>query len=74
LVTALLEMQDRPWGECNKGKALTQNKLARMLKLMASRRKPCGTVAKAKGYERKDFADAFSRYLSLRNRGTVHIE
>jgi hypothetical protein len=25
-------MQDRPWGECNKGEALTQNKLARMLK------------------------------------------
>jgi putative DNA primase/helicase len=75
LVTALLEMQDRPWGECNKGKALTQNKLARMLKPYGVATKTLRNgYAKAKGYERKDFADAFNRYIPLHNRGTVHIE
>jgi putative DNA primase/helicase len=65
LVTALLEMQDRPWGECNKGKALTQNKLARMLKPYGVATKTLRNgVAKAKGYGRKDFTDAFNRYLS----------
>jgi Protein of unknown function (DUF3631) len=30
--------------------------------------------AKAKGYKRKDFTDAFNRYLPLHNCGNVHIE
>ena len=29
LVGALAAMTERPWGECNHGKALTQNQLAR---------------------------------------------
>ena len=32
LIAALVAMTDRPWGECNHGKALTQNQLARRLK------------------------------------------
>jgi Protein of unknown function (DUF3631) len=74
LVTALLEVQDRPWGECNKGKALTQNKLARMLKPYDVSTKTLRIGAgKAKGYKRNDFTDAFNRYLPLHNLGTVHI-
>jgi Protein of unknown function (DUF3631) len=31
LVAALVAMADKPWGECNHGKPLTQNGLARQL-------------------------------------------
>jgi hypothetical protein len=66
LVDALVTMTDRPWGECNHGKAITQNGLARRLK-------PFGIVPKtvrvgnvtAKGYLLEPFAKAFERYLSL---------
>ena len=37
LVCRLVAMEDRPWGECNRGKALTQNELARRLKAFGIR-------------------------------------
>jgi putative DNA primase/helicase len=73
LVAALVAMSDRPWGECNHGKALTQNQLARRLKNFGVHTKkmrlaPGGT---AQGYELAAFADAFSRYISGFQSGTT---
>jgi Protein of unknown function (DUF3631) len=64
LVDALVAMADKPWGECNHGKPLTQNGLARRLKGFGIFHKKLriggGTP---NGYERAAFDDAFSRYL-----------
>jgi uncharacterized protein DUF3631 len=61
LVAALVAMPERPWGECNHGKALTQNGLARKLrgtpKMVGPREK------RVSGYDPQSFADAFNRYL-----------
>jgi hypothetical protein len=67
LCEALAEIEDRPWGEYGKAqKNLSQNQLARLLKPFTigshSVRLADGTTPK--GYERKDFADAFTRYLT----------
>jgi putative DNA primase/helicase len=64
LVAALVAMTDRPWSECNHGKALTQNQLARRLK-------PFGIGPKTirvdgdqlKGYEVDAFSESFTRYI-----------
>jgi Protein of unknown function (DUF3631) len=79
LVNALVSMADRQWGECNHGKALTQNQLARRLKPfgIAPKTLRIGTGT-AKGYLRESFEDAFNRYLSPKyprsNRNTVISE
>jgi hypothetical protein len=57
-------MCDRPWGECNRGKALTQNWLARRLKPFGVHPKNVGPKRdQAKGYTLESFADAFKRYI-----------
>jgi Protein of unknown function (DUF3631) len=64
LTKGLLALSDRPWGECNRGKPLTQNKLARWLKEFEIRPKDIGPKTdRVKGYECKAFADAFKRYI-----------
>jgi hypothetical protein len=64
LVGALIAMQDRPWGECNHGKALTQNLLARKLKAFGIAPKKVGPETKrVSGYLFESFADAFNRYI-----------
>jgi len=64
LVAALIAMTDRPWGECNHGKALTQNQLARRLKPYGIRPADMRAGQRVvRGYDHDDFADAFSRYL-----------
>jgi Protein of unknown function (DUF3631) len=64
LVAALVAMADKPWGECNHGKALTQNSLARRLKAFGVLPKMVGPEHKrVKGYMLEAFADAFSRYI-----------
>jgi Protein of unknown function (DUF3631) len=64
LVSALVAMTDRPWGECNHGKALTPNQLARRLRPFGVRPKDVGPEHKrVKGYAVESFADAFARYL-----------
>jgi hypothetical protein len=68
LTAALAELETAPWGEWSNGKAITQPKLARLLR-------PFGVMPytirigdrTAKGYERADFSDAFSRYLPVEN-------
>jgi putative DNA primase/helicase len=64
LVAALVAMADRPWGECNHGKPLTQNGLARRLKGFGISPKHVGPKNnRINGYELIAFKDAFSRYL-----------
>jgi putative DNA primase/helicase len=64
LVDALVAMADRPWSECNHGKPITQNWLARRLKDFGIRPAMTGPETKrVSGYKRGDFGDAFTRYL-----------
>jgi hypothetical protein len=66
LVAALVAMPERPWGECNHGKALTQNGLARKLRGFKITPKMVGPKEKrVSGYDPQSFADAFNRYLPL---------
>jgi hypothetical protein len=64
LVAALGAMHDRPWGECNRGKALTQSWLARWLRPFGVHPKNVGPkYDRAKGYTLESFADVFKRYI-----------
>lgn len=64
IITALLEIEDRPWQESNHGKPLSPPQLARLLK-------PYGVEPRVvrlgertqRGYWFDDLNDAFSRYL-----------
>ncbi len=74
LVAALTAMADRPWYECNHGKAITQNWLARRLKDFGIR--PLMTGPKTKrvsGYQKTDFEDAFARYVPNTPFQTSHL-
>ncbi len=63
LVNALVAMADRPWCERNHDKALTQNGLARRLKLFSVRPKNIGPEhSRFKGYSLEALSDAFARY------------
>lgn len=65
LVETLCLVDDTPWGECNHGKPITQNWLARRLKDFGVHTKNERNGAKVpKAYFRADFSDAFERYLS----------
>jgi len=65
LVDLLLRDKTRPWDECNKGKPLTQNKLARMLRRFGikSQTVRIDEGSTPKGFKAEDFDDAFRRYL-----------
>lgn len=64
LVQRLIAIEDHPWGDWRKGRPITQNGLARLLR-------PFGIISKTiridantpKGYTSKQFADVFKRYL-----------
>jgi len=73
LLEALNGREEWPWAEAFKGKGLTSHRLAKALKnyetgdndskiIPHQRRTETGTE---RGYFRQDFADAWSRYLSL---------
>ena len=66
LIDELVSRPDRPWSEYSKGRPITQNQLARLLKdfgvYSRTIRKPrCKTP---KGYLDHQFKDAFERYLA----------
>jgi hypothetical protein len=67
LVEELNEIEDAPWAELSRGRPLTKNKLARLLKAFGI--VPKGTVRidvkTSKGYERTAFDNAWRRYLPL---------
>jgi hypothetical protein len=66
IVEHLVTLQDRPWPEWKSGKPISKPQLARQLSHFKIN---SGTVrfgsgrSTAKGYYRKDFEDAFDRYL-----------
>jgi DNA polymerase-1 len=64
LVKALVEKEDRPWGEYNRGKPISQNQMARLLKdfFIYSRHIRQGDKT-MKGYFQGQFDGAFERYL-----------
>jgi putative DNA primase/helicase len=66
LAQALVDMPDKGWSECNRGKPLTQNGLARKLKPFGVYPKNIRVgAAVPKCYEICDFDDAFARYLPI---------
>jgi putative DNA primase/helicase len=70
LIGYLILIRDSPWGECQRGRALTQHGLAkrlrrykiqpRTIRITPAKR---GGKPTAKGYLRSQFDDAFQRYL-----------
>lgn len=64
LVGQLARYEDRPWGDWNGTKPLTERQLARLLKPIHIKPKTIRVGAGTKrGYLRATFGDAFSRYL-----------
>lgn len=64
LVALLIEMEGSPWPELNRGKGLTANSLARLLRpFEIAPRTIRGETDTFKGYRRDFFEDAWSRYL-----------
>ncbi|RKY02183.1 MAG: hypothetical protein DRP55_03205, partial [Spirochaetes bacterium] len=64
LVEALVNMDDRPWAEWNKGKPLTPNKLARLLRSFGIRPKTQRYNKDIfKGYSKESFKEVFNRYI-----------
>ena len=65
LVSALVELEGRPWSEWNRGRPITPTGLSRQLKGFGIRSKdirtPEGTL---KGYEWAAFEDTFARYVA----------
>jgi putative DNA primase/helicase len=65
IVTTLCNDPEKPWATCNRGKALTQNRLAAMLRpygITSQTVAPPGQKD-AKGYYRHQFEEAWSCYL-----------
>lgn len=63
----LVDVEDRPWGECNRGKAITKNWIARRLSdyhITSHGVNPPGGTRGVSGYLLRDFADAFDRFLA----------
>ena len=66
LIEALKNKADRPWCDWNRGKGLTQNGLARLLKPFSVKSKTMRIGEdRRKGYELSGFSDAFKRYIPL---------
>jgi putative DNA primase/helicase len=69
LVAALVAMPERSWAECTRGKALTQNGLARRLKPFGIRTRDVHTgygrreTRSFKGYALESLEEAFARYI-----------
>ncbi len=66
LIEALCKEDERPWATYNRGRPITPRQIAKLLKEYGIHSKNIkssyGSVQK--GYERSQFTDAFSRYLS----------
>jgi len=65
LITELVKDGEKPWATLNRGKPITENRLARVLKEFQVRPRTVRTTnERAKGYQLAWFEDAFGRYLS----------
>ncbi len=69
LVSRLNELPEAPWAEWSKGRGLTQNALAKLLRgyEIRSRTVRFSDETTARGYRLEQFADAFARYLKPRS-------
>lgn len=68
LVVDLNSLRERSWPDWNKGKGITQRQVAKLLRGFAIHPKTIRVEDKTpKGYETKDFFDAFERYLEQEN-------
>ncbi len=66
LVEALIDKKESPWCDWNRGKGLTQNGLAKLLKPFSLKSKTMRIGEdRRNGYELSDFTDAFKRYIPL---------
>jgi len=66
LVESLTDIKDSPWCDWSRGKGLTQNGLARLLKPFSVKSKSIRIGGDTrKGYELSSFEDAFKRYIRL---------
>lgn len=64
LVQGLVAIEDHPWSDWKKGKQLSQNGLANLLRPYAIQSKTIRIgESTPKGYMREQFADVFERYL-----------
>jgi putative DNA primase/helicase len=64
LVQELIELEDRPWSEWRRGREMSKNSLARLLKPFGVRTHQIKIGGTNKyGYRRSDFADTWARYL-----------
>lgn len=63
LCQGLIMLTDRPWGDWDHGRALTQRQLAKLLAPFGIRPINVRTPVVAKGYTLEQFKDAFERYL-----------
>jgi hypothetical protein len=64
LVANLVAMTERPWGDCNKGRAINERWLAATLRGFDIRPEQRWVEkTPVRGYVRKDFDDAWERYL-----------
>jgi putative DNA primase/helicase len=64
LVVALCQREERPWSDWKNGHPLSPVQLARLVKPFGVRPRQMRVGTKTgKGYEPRDFADAFTRYL-----------
>jgi Protein of unknown function (DUF3631)/Bifunctional DNA primase/polymerase, N-terminal/Primase C terminal 2 (PriCT-2) len=64
LVSHLVELADRPWAECRRGKSMTQNWLANQLQPFGIKSGGVWIAGRTlRGYARVAFEDAFARYL-----------
>jgi len=73
LCNALAEIEEAPWADSNKGKPLSPNGLARLLKPfgIASRTIRFASGETAKGYYRASFEEDWTRYLPPPDPGNV---
>jgi hypothetical protein len=72
LVAALCEVEGAPWSEWNKGRPITPNTLARLLKpFEVFPRTIRAEAGRAKGYSLELFEDVFARYTGPQERDNV---
>jgi hypothetical protein len=72
LAESLREIEGRPWAEWSRGKGMTANNLARLLKSFQIFPQTIRIGSEtAKGYRRRDLEDAWSRYCPLPSIRTV---
>jgi hypothetical protein len=74
IVSALTEIEGRPWAEGRNGKPITKTGLAKLLRPFGVapqkwRDRSLGTV---RGYYRSDFEEVFARYLDSETPQTPH--